>query len=72
MPMRGELPTVVARPYDYDSAVRYQRPQEVNRNIYRDLQSVVAFCATGLLLTVNMVLWFPEFGAMVSALEIFP
>jgi hypothetical protein len=70
--MRGELPTVVARPYDYDSSLRYQRPQGVERNGYRDLQSVVAFCAIGLLLTVNMVLWFPGLGEMMSALEIFP
>jgi hypothetical protein len=70
--MRGELPTVVARPYDYESSVRYQRPYRVERDAYRDLQSVVAFCAIGLLLTINMVLWFPGFGAMASALEIFP
>jgi hypothetical protein len=70
--MRGELPTVVARTYDYESAVRYRRRHGVERDIYRDLQSVVAFCAIGLLLTINMVLWFPEFGAMASALEIFP
>jgi len=36
------------------------------------VQAVVAFCAIGLLLTVNMVLRFPDFGATVAALAIFP
>jgi hypothetical protein len=70
--MRGELPTVVARPYDYQASVRYPRPPALKRNIFSDLQNVMAFCVIGLLLTINTVLWFPEFGAMVSALEIFP
>jgi hypothetical protein len=72
MPMRGKLPTVVARSYDAETSARYQRPHEAERTAYDDLQGVVVFCAIGLLLTVNMVLWFPGFGAMASALEIFP
>jgi hypothetical protein len=37
-----------------------------------EVQSIVAFCAIGLLVTINMVLRFPEFGVAVAQLEIFP
>ena len=76
MPMRGELPPVVAR-----SHVRIvARSTAVERAIWRtlsflsdrDLHAVIAFCAIGILTTFNVVLRFPEFGAQVAALAVFP
>jgi hypothetical protein len=37
-----------------------------------DLVMVIVFCAIGLLVTANVVLRFPDFGAMVEQLEQFP
>ena len=37
-----------------------------------ELQAVVMFCAIGFLATVNVVVRFPEFGATVAQLAIFP
>jgi len=37
-----------------------------------ELVMVVAFCAIGLLVTANMMLRVPDFGAIVEQLEQFP
>ena len=76
MPMRGELKPVAARSY----ARAAPRSSAVERTMLRiaavlsdgDLQAVVAFCAIGTLLTVNVVLRFPDFGSQVAALALFP
>jgi hypothetical protein len=36
-----------------------------------DLQAIVAFCAIGSLLTMDVVLRFPDFGAQIAALAVF-
>lgn len=71
MPMRGELP---------DAAVRrcVQPPPATGWSLVaaaisnRDLQAVVMFATIGFLATVNAVLCFPDFGAMVARLAFFP
>jgi len=37
-----------------------------------DVQAVVLFCVIGLLLTINVIVRFPEFGAQVAELAVFP
>ncbi len=76
MPMRGELPPATARPYPriatrstaYERAV--WRTFAVLSN--RDLHAVVAFSMIGVLLTFNVILRFPDFGAQVASLAAFP
>ena len=76
MPMRGELPPVTARPYPRIAT----RSSAVERAVWRtlvvlsnrDLHAVVAFCAVGILLTLNVILRFPDFGAQVASLAVFP
>jgi hypothetical protein len=37
-----------------------------------DLQAVALFCAIGLLLTINVIVRFPDLGAQVASLAVFP
>ena len=37
-----------------------------------DLQAVALFCAIGLLLTVNVIIRFPDFGQQLAELAVFP
>jgi hypothetical protein len=76
MPMRGELPPVTARSYAR-TAVRTSVVERAASRIVavlsdRDLHAVVAFCAIGVLLTFNIILRFPDFGAQVATLVTFP
>jgi esterase/lipase superfamily enzyme len=72
MPMRGELPTVAARSYVRASRVEagWRRFVAVISN--PELRAVVAFCTIGFLITVNIVLRFPDFGGTVAQLASFP
>lgn len=73
MPMRGELPDAAVRRYVQAPpapATGWSRIAAVISN--RELQAVVMFCAIGFLATVNVVVRFPEFGATVAQLAIFP
>lgn len=72
MPMRGELRPVEARPYASQSAAGkiFYRLRSVISSA--DLKSVVIFSALGLLATIDAVLQFPNFGAMVAALALSP
>jgi hypothetical protein len=72
MPMRGELPSVKARTYPRQAAAGAQRSWFVAAITDRDFQAVVAFALIGLLATVDAVLCFPDFGALVAQLELFP
>lgn len=76
MPMRGELPPVGTRSYTRTStrslAIERALSQIAAVLVDRDLHAVAAFCAVGLLLTLNVVLRFPDFGAQVAALVVFP
>jgi hypothetical protein len=72
MPMRGELPTVVARssPPPSTAAVLWFRARDVVTN--PELHSIVAFCTIGLLAMLNVMMRFPDLGALIAASAIFP
>jgi hypothetical protein len=72
MPMRGELPTVVVRSYPPPSAaaVLWSRVRDVVTN--PELHSIVAFCTIGLLVMLNVMIRFPDLGALIAASAIFP
>jgi hypothetical protein len=72
MPIRDELPTVAARFDARASKVQsaWSRFLAVISN--QDLQFVVGFCAAGILLTIDAVLRFPNFGESFAALATFP
>jgi len=72
MPMRGELPTRAARTYLPPSPVRTAWSRFVMVVLDPELQTVVAFCMIGILVTLNMALRFPDFGGLVADLECFP
>jgi hypothetical protein len=72
MPMRGELPIATAR-----ACIRQSAAERFWSNCFaiisnRDLHFVVGFCLAGLLLTINVVLRFPDFGETLAALQMFP
>jgi hypothetical protein len=72
MPLRGELSTFADR-----SPARASATQIVWSNITvvvrnRDLQCVGAFCAIGLLLTINLILLSSDFAATVASLQMLP
>jgi hypothetical protein len=72
MPMRGELPTVVARssPPPSAAAVLWSRARDIVTN--PELHSIVAFCTIGLLVMLNVMMRFPDLGALIAASAIFP
>jgi hypothetical protein len=76
MPMRGELPPAAARSYARTtppmSAVERRVSLIVAVLSDRDLHAVIAFSAIGILLTFNIILRFPDFGAQVASLAAFP
>jgi hypothetical protein len=72
MPMRGELPPVAARSYTRVSARETAWSRFIAVLSNSDLQAVVAFCTIGFLLTINAVLFFPDFGATFAQLALFP
>jgi hypothetical protein len=72
MPMRGELPTISAR-----SRARPSAAQTAWSRLYAtisnpDLQAVVGFCTIGLLIAINLILRFPDFGEYYTTLATFP
>ncbi len=69
MPMRDELPTVAARSY---RASRGGWDRMVAAISNRDLQAVVVFSTIGFLVTINVVLRFPDFGEIVAQFALFP
>jgi hypothetical protein len=72
MPMRGELRTVAVRPPigATVAASAWSRGLAVISD--RELQCVVAFCAIGLLLAINMILIVPGYSETVAALQMVP
>ena len=71
MPMRGELPTVQARTYPgQPAATRRSWFAAVLTN--RDFQAVAVFAFIGMLATIDAVLRFPEFGAVMAQYAQFP
>ena len=73
MPMRCELQPISTRDYA-------QRPSSIENRLSRaaaivfksDLQAITIFCAIGLLLTVNVIVRFPDFGIQLAELSVFP
>jgi hypothetical protein len=47
------------------------RDDGTDRIIVRDLLSVVGFCVLGLLVTISVMLRFPELGALIESYNIF-
>ncbi|MGB7560289.1 MAG: hypothetical protein WBL99_02355 [Candidatus Acidiferrales bacterium] len=73
MPMRGELPPVSTRAYARrPSALENAWSQLAAAVCNNDVQAVVLFCGIGLLLTINVIVRFPEFGAQIAELAVFP
>jgi hypothetical protein len=72
MPMRGELPIATAQACIRQSAAEsfWSKCFAIISN--RDLHFVVGFCLAGLLLTMNVVLRFPDFGQIFATLQVFP
>ncbi|MGA8612554.1 MAG: hypothetical protein WB760_12680 [Xanthobacteraceae bacterium] len=72
MPMRGELPTVTARTYTRVSPVKKVWSRFVTGISNSELQTVVAFSVIGVLVILNAILLFPDFGQTVAELAQFP
>jgi hypothetical protein len=72
MPMRSELPTAAAQTCARESVDETFWSSALAVASNRDLQVVAIFALIGSLLTVNAVLWFPDFGAAFAALATFP
>jgi hypothetical protein len=70
--MRGELPIATARAYIRQSAAAsfWSNCFAIISN--RDLHFLVGVCLAGLLLTINVVLRFPDFGQTFAGLAVFP
>ncbi len=72
MPMRGELPTATARTCDRAPVVETFWSSALAFVADRNLQAVACFALIGLLLTINVVLRFPDFGQAFAELAVFP
>ncbi len=72
MPMRGELPTIVARTHTRASPVKAGWLRFVAVVSDPELQTVVAFSAIGVLIMLNAILRFPDFGQTFADLSQFP
>lgn len=72
MPMRGELPPVAARSQACIRARQTGWSRLAAAVSNPDLQAVFFFCTIGFLVTINVVLRFPDFGLTVAQLAMFP
>jgi hypothetical protein len=70
--MRGELSTATARTYDRGPAGRTFWSSALRIVSDSDLQAVAGFALIGLLLTINVVLRYPDFGQAFAELAVFP
>ena len=71
MPMRGELPTAATRTYTRATPVRMGWSRFVAVVSNPELQTVVAFSMIGLLVMLNTILRFPDFGQTLAELAQF-
>ncbi len=62
MPMRGELPTITTRTHARASQFKTAWSQLAAVLFNSELQTVVAFSLIGLLVMLNAMLCFPDFG----------
>ncbi|HUD87168.1 MAG TPA: hypothetical protein VMR17_11985 [Xanthobacteraceae bacterium] len=69
MPMRGELRIIAARPPIGATAAASAWSRFLAIISDRELQCVVAFCAIGLLLAIDLILLVPGYSETVAALQ---
>ena len=67
MPMRGELPIRLAQPYGRASLTEQVFSAIAAAITNTELTMLAAFCATGLLVSVWLIQYFPDYGEMVAA-----
>ena len=72
MPMRGELPRVVARSCQPPSTAAVMCSQVRDFVTNPELHCVVAFCTIGFLVMLNVVVRFPDLGELIASTAIFP
>jgi hypothetical protein len=72
MPMRSELPDLALRSDTRAMEMGTGSSRIVAAMSNRDLQAVAAFCAIGLLITIDAILRFPDFGQIFAQLALFP
>jgi hypothetical protein len=72
MPMRGELPPVAARSRARPSPVGTGWFRVATAVLNPELQTGLAFCIIGILLTLVLALRFPDFGALIADMNSFP
>ena len=72
MPMRSELPDVALRSDMRATEMGTGWSRIVAAMSNRDLQAVAAFCAIGLLITIDAILRFPDFGQTFTQFAQFP
>jgi hypothetical protein len=70
--MRGELSAATTRTTDGASVGASSWSSALAVASDQDLQAVVWIALIGILLTINAVLRFPEFGQMFATLAVFP
>jgi hypothetical protein len=71
MPMRGELPAATTRTADGVSVGTSAWSLAIAVVSDQDLQAVVWIALIGILLTVNVMLRFPDFGQTFASLAVF-
>lgn len=73
MPMRGELQPISARDYGRRPSFIESALSRVAAIVFKaHLQAVAIFSAIGLLLTINVIVYFPNFGLQLAELSVFP
>jgi hypothetical protein len=72
MPMRGELPTIASRTHARASPVKTGWWRFVAIVSDPELQTIVAFSAIGVLIMLNAILRFPDFGLTFAEFNQFP
>jgi hypothetical protein len=70
--MRGELPTKAARTTVAQSPFRTACSGLVTAVLDPELQTIIAICIIGILVTLDMALRFPAYGALIVELNSFP
>jgi hypothetical protein len=72
MPMRGELPKAIARPYPQRPARRTTLSRVVAAITDPEAQFLLAFGLIGALVMLNVALLYPDFGEIVAEMALFP
>jgi hypothetical protein len=70
--MRGEITEAAVRPAPPASPAEKIWNGFVSIISHRDLVAVVVFCSIGYLVAINIIIRFPDFGALASELMVYP